>query len=293
MAIWRSRIRERSRKRCENQTSFRPIRPIGIPWSFEHTLKLKNEPDGDLPEPIRRELSVPRIYLRGIPHRRDIDDCVTSREDIEAAWSIRLPSEASIGLPGRTAERLDRSSVIGGEDRSTVPHRPPWSGISYQPRVAQPFNHGRTLHTIAGRTIEAFYGVYDNPDARQVYYPQDYPWRCTGRIFTYTTWPTPNWSWWGSGALVGPRHVLTAGHVAPWGSQSWAMLFVPAYWDGASIFGAGASFYVSDYRGWRTPAAARRTIPVCSGFTNRWEISSAGWAQEPTTAHGRAATIGY
>jgi hypothetical protein len=48
------------------------------------------------------------------------------------------------------------------------------------------------------------YGIYDNPDARQVYYPKDYPWRCTGRIFTYTSWPTPNWSWSGSGVLIGP-----------------------------------------------------------------------------------------
>jgi hypothetical protein len=46
--------------------------------------------------------------------------------------------------------------------------------------------------------------------------------------------------------------VLTAGHVAPWGSQSWAMLFIPGYWDGASIFGVGATSYVSDYRGWNT-----------------------------------------
>ena len=222
------------------------------PLSFEHTLKLKNEADKDLPEAIKRELSRPKIYLRGIAHRRDIDDYLTALEEIEATWSIRLPGDASIGLPGRTAERLDRASVAVAEDSSTAPHKPEWSGISYQPRVAQPFNHGRIIRTIAGRSIEAFYGIYDNPDARQVFYPQDYPWRCTGRIFTYTSWPTPNWSWWGSGALIGPRHVLTAGHVAPWGSQSWAMLFVPAYWDGASIFGAGASSYVSDYRGWNT-----------------------------------------
>jgi V8-like Glu-specific endopeptidase len=222
-----------------------------MPLSFEHTLKLKNEPDKDLPEAIKRELSIPKIYLRGIADRRDLDDYLTSFEEIKATWSIKLPTGASVGLPGQTGERLDRASVALAEGSSTDPHRPAWSGISYQPRMAQPFSHGR-IRRIKGRIVEQFYGIYDNPDARQVFYPQDYPWRCTGRIFTYTSWPTPNWSWLGSGVLIGPRHVLTAGHVAPWGSQTWAMLFVPAYWDGASVYGAGASSYVSDFRGWNT-----------------------------------------
>jgi V8-like Glu-specific endopeptidase len=220
--------------------------------TFEQTLKLNNEPDKELPEKVKREMSTPRIYLHGVKDRKHLDDCLGSVDAIEKTWSIRVPSELSIGLPGRTAERLDRSSVAVTEGSSTKPHRPEWSGMLYQPRVAQPFTRGRMIRTIGGRTIEAFYGIYDNPDARQVYYPQGYPWRCTGRIFTYTSWPAQNWSWSGSGVLIGPRHVLTAGHVAPWGSQSWAMLFVPAYWDGASAYGAGASSYVSDYRGWNT-----------------------------------------
>ena len=186
------------------------------PLSFEHTLKLENVPTRTYPKRSKRELSTPKIYLRGIAHRRDIDDYLTSVEDIEATWSIRLPSGASIGLPGRTGERLDRASVAVAEGSSTDPHRPEWSGISVPAGVAQPFNHGR-IRTIAGRSVEAFYGIYDNPDARQVFYPQDYPWRCTGRIFTYTSWPTPNWSWWGSGALIGPRHVLTARPCRPLG----------------------------------------------------------------------------
>jgi hypothetical protein len=144
----------------------------------------------------------------------------------------------SIGLPGRSGERIERNSAMNSEDGSTSPYKPDWSGISYTPRPAMPFRHSR-IHTIEGRTIEAYYGIYNNLDARQVFYPSDYPWRCTGRIFTYTNWPTPNWSWTGSGALVGPRHVLTAGYVAPWGSPNWAMLFVPAYWDGVSIYGPG------------------------------------------------------
>lgn len=231
------------------------------PLRFEETLNLTNEPDKDIPEEVKSELSTPRIYLHGISHRGDFEDHLNFVEGMKATWSIRLPAGASLGLPGRTGERLDRASTLIPEGTSTSPHRPEWSGMSYQPRPARAFNHGR-VRTIKGRIIEEFYGIYDNPDARQVFYPRDYPWRCTGRIFTYTSWPTPNWSWSGSGVLIGPRHVLTAGHVAPWGAQSWAMLFVPAYWDGASVYGAGASSYVSDYRGWNTGGVAAHDICV-------------------------------
>jgi V8-like Glu-specific endopeptidase len=57
-----------------------------------------------------------------------------------------------------------------------------------------------------------------------------------GRIFTWNNWAAGGgWTWSGSGVLVGPRHVLTAGHVCPWNAGSWAMQFVPAYWDGAPV----------------------------------------------------------
>src|SRR5690242_18051422 len=98
------------------------------PLSFEDTLKLRNEPDKDLPAAIQRELSTPRIYLRGIPHRRDVDDYLTAVEEMEATWSIRLPAGASIGLAGRTGERLDRASAVVSAGTSTAPHRPEWSG---------------------------------------------------------------------------------------------------------------------------------------------------------------------
>jgi V8-like Glu-specific endopeptidase len=241
MATSQQRSHERLNRPIQSKT----------PWSFEETLRLRNEPDKELPEALRGELTTPRIEISGISRRNDVDDHMTAAEGMDASWSIRLPVGVNLGLAGRTAERLDRAAVDIAEGTFTAPHRPEWSGISYQPRVAEPFRHGR-IRTIKGRTIEPFYGIYDNPDARKVYYPQDYPWRCTGRIFTYTSWPTANWTWSGSGVLIGPRLVLTAGHLAQWGSGSWAMLFVPAYWDGASVYGAGASSYVSDVRGWNT-----------------------------------------
>jgi hypothetical protein len=42
------------------------------------------------------------------------------------------------------------------------------------------------------------------------------------------------------------------GHVCPWGSGSWAMQFVPSYWNGSPLLGPGAQSWTSDYRGWNT-----------------------------------------
>lgn len=221
------------------------------PHLFEETLRLQDEPDKALPTRVAKALATPRLYVTGVADQSEVAQHISPVEGVDAAWSLALPHAHNFGLPGRTGERLDRASVeIPGGD-SVEPQRPDWSGIAYQPRGASAFSHGR-MRRIQGRTIEPYSGIYDNPDARKVYYPQAYPWRCVGRIFTWTNWGSPGWSWSGSGVLVGPRHVLTAGHVAPWGSSNWGMLFVPAYWDGASLYGAGASSYVSDYRGWNT-----------------------------------------
>ena len=97
------------------------------PLSSEDTLKLQNEPDKDLPEAIHGELSASRIYVHGVGHRRDIDDYMNAVEGLEGTWSMRLPSGASVGLPGRTGERLHRASVAIDKDTSTTPHRPEWS----------------------------------------------------------------------------------------------------------------------------------------------------------------------
>jgi V8-like Glu-specific endopeptidase len=224
---------------------------LASPLTAEETLTLAEECDKRLPADTQRELETPRVYLHGVPHRMQVEDQLSAVDEVEAAWSIRLPEGAGLGLPGRSAERLDRAAVTVPEGLFTPPHKPEWSGVAYQPRVAQEFHHFM-LRSAKGRIIEPYYGIYDNPDARKVYWPSQYPWRCTGRIFTYTTWPTASWAWSGSGVLIGPRIVLTAGHMAPWGKSPWAMLFVPAYWDGASVYGAGASSFVSDYRGWNT-----------------------------------------
>lgn len=170
----------------------------------------------------------------------------------QKAWQLVLPPSATLGLPGRSGSRLERTEAIAAQRGKPIsPHRPAWAEQTYQARTAAQYTPRSTIRRKNGRIIEPYYGVYGTDD-RSVYWPGSYPWRCIGRIFTWNNWGTPGWSWSGSGVLVGPRHVLTAGHVAPWGSNNWGMKFVPGYWDGASVSGAGATSWTSDYRGWNT-----------------------------------------
>jgi V8-like Glu-specific endopeptidase len=106
-----------------------------------------------------------------------------------------------------------------------------------------------------------------------------WPWGLVGRIFT-------SGGWYGSGALIGPRLVATAGHVVPWGSGPWWMRFVPAYYNGVSLHGASVESYVSDARGYDVTTATgydwavlRLYQPLGSwlgyfgynGFSSSWE----------------------
>jgi V8-like Glu-specific endopeptidase len=63
------------------------------------------------------------------------------------------------------------------------------------------------------------------PENRQVLWDASYPWGTNGRVTTGNGW--------GSGVLVGPRHLLTCSHVIVWnadGSSGWVD-FVPGYFD--------------------------------------------------------------
>jgi V8-like Glu-specific endopeptidase len=70
------------------------------------------------------------------------------------------------------------------------------------------------------------------PDTRSVIYDTTYPWRTCGRVAVPGSW--------GSGVMVGRRHVMTASHVVPWlpnGGSDW-MTFTPMQYDTSTPFGS-------------------------------------------------------
>ena len=206
-----------------------------------------------VPSAVAAELSEQRLYIAGAQESLALRSVAGPDDrDGEAVHELVLPGKAIVGRPGRTAERLEREAVELPSQNSTEPMCPPFMPQAFQPRHASESAQHAPMRRFNGEPIEPCYGVY-GADDRQVFYPNAYPWHCVGRIFTWTNFSGGGgWNWWGSGALVGPRAILTAGHVCPWNSGDWAMLFVPGYWDGSSVQGAGAPTYISDYRGWNT-----------------------------------------
>ena len=206
----------------------------------------------DVPKEVAAGLAKRRLHIDGLNGKPDPSKLVHKAGKGEDGWELVLPETALLGQPGRSAERLKRSEQDLPKQLHTAALRPDWATQSFQARDAGEATPRTPMRRIKGAQVEPYYGVYP-PDLRQVFYPGPYPWGCVGRIFTWTNWAGGGgWSWSGSGVLVGPRHVLTAGHVCPWGSGSWAMKFVPGYWNGSSVHGAGAEAWTSDYRGWNT-----------------------------------------
>lgn len=70
------------------------------------------------------------------------------------------------------------------------------------------------------------------PDQRYLFQDTAYPWCTVGLV------QSPLGS--GSGAMVGPRHLLTCNHIIQWNSDNTAgwVKFTPAYFDGSAPFGA-------------------------------------------------------
>ena len=114
------------------------------------------------------------------------------------------PPEKTIALMERSAARkLDAPDMLNGMV-------PKWIGTSFAPtRLSAPpapvvTRHGEKLDPLV---------IVPPQDDRQPYSATVYPWICVCRI----TRPDGGW---GSGVLIGPRHVLTASHVVQWTSSA-------------------------------------------------------------------------
>ncbi|MFD3704491.1 trypsin-like serine peptidase [Nocardia sp. NPDC058658] len=146
---------------------------------------------------------------------------------------------------------------------------PDWTAVSAMPTLA-PGVEQPTILRRNGTRVRPEWVI--PPDARSPYYPNAYPYSLVGRIFVWPDATSPNWSWWGTASLLGARTILTASHVVPWGSPNWKALFVPAYYDGASIHGAWAASWVTNAHGYASHsqgddmAVMRLQVPLGSSL---------------------------
>ena len=162
-------------------------------------------------------------------------------------WRIDLPAEVygPVGLPGRSALRTAPEKILANVNPEIDfrGYRPPWSDQLFIPRL-MPTRAKPSLRRLDGRSTVRPESVF-LPENRTEFMDASYPWGVIGRVEASD-------GFFGTGCLVGPRIMVTAGHVVPWAdvaAGSWSMRFVPAYYNGQSLHGAGVESWVSDVQG--------------------------------------------
>jgi hypothetical protein len=93
-------------------------------------------------------------------------------------------------------------------------------------RVARPWTRKRGRRDKLGEP-----GTIFSPDTRFTFSDTAFPWCTCGRVQTPTGW--------GSGVMIGPRHMMTASHVINWGPNNTAgwVKFTPLQFDTSEPFG--------------------------------------------------------
>ncbi|GJG85944.1 hypothetical protein tb265_11250 [Gemmatimonadetes bacterium T265] len=167
----------------------------------------------------------------------------------QSACNVRSGGSVVRGLLGADGMQLSREEIAAAGRSATraAPFRPEWVEARPAP-LSSLVPRERDLRRINGKRLRPHGYVFGNDD-RQPFYPSGYPWQCVGKLLVWTNPSSPSSQSTGTGTLVGPNLVLTAGHMAPWGSDPWMMQFIPAYYNGSSILGAGVYSYVESYRG--------------------------------------------
>jgi V8-like Glu-specific endopeptidase len=204
---------------------------------------------GEIPEELAELASTRELY---ISTEAGADQPRVELSEVEGAentstWRVTVRSSAasaSAHIPGRAAVRESPATLHAQVDAEvdTTGYRPEWCDLMYQPRQVP--HIAATMQRIDGRRRVRPLYIF-GPDDRRVFQDTTFPWHCAGKLYN-------SQGFMGSAALVWGNVIVTAGHMVPWGQSSWWMRFVPDYFDGQSLLGAGVQSYVSDVRGYNT-----------------------------------------
>lgn len=207
-----------------------------------HTVRKKRPiiGTGFIPDDLQK-MSGSRSFYVGSDKKPHLN--VESIASMKNLWKVEIPIDEKFRghRPGLTMERHPSSKFISEvkKDIDYNSSRPDWIDAISMPRLK--LGSGRkTMRRFNGRQVSPLW-VYDS--ARYAFEDSSWPWGLVGRIFNSQGFS-------GTGALIGDRTVITAGHMVPWNDSSWWVLFVPAYFNGSSLFGGGVQSYVSDARGY-------------------------------------------
>ncbi len=202
---------------------------------------------GEMPEQLAALARTRSVYLQTDTGKKPEVAIHQVRDAGHHLWKIdvQLGEQSRGARPGRTLERHPAEKYLAETEAAVSfrSHRPDWVDAMPVPRLMSGKPAG-AMRRFDGTRVEPLW-VYDT--ARHPFEDSAWPLGLVGRVFT------PDGT--GTGALIGDRLVVTAGHMVPWdavAAGNWWMRFVPAYFNGASLFGGGVESYVSDVRGYDT-----------------------------------------
>ncbi|HEY6082031.1 MAG TPA: trypsin-like serine protease [Chitinophagaceae bacterium] len=203
---------------------------------------------GKIPAELSRMFHTRTLYTDTGSNKKPAVEIESLEKEGQRLWKVSVPvGEKMTGArPGLSLERHPSAKFLKEikKDVSFNAFKPAWIDASPVPRIKFE-KAARALRRLDGTRTEPLW-VYDN--ARYAFEDDSWPWGLVGRIFNSDGFS-------GTGTLVGDRLVITAGHMVPWNSVakgSWWIRFVPAYFNGTSLYGAGVESYVSDARGYNT-----------------------------------------
>jgi V8-like Glu-specific endopeptidase len=167
-----------------------------------------------------------------------------SRFQASRIWSREDIAEFAFPQPPRAKSRLlqRRDGGAHGMRHVSAPGLPAAGDITLVPELMLP----RRRLQARGQSVEPLF-VYP-PDGRHVFKDTTFPWRACGRVTTNAGQ--------GAGALVGPRHLLTASHLIGWtGSDAGWLQFQPDFYD-TDVFPSSYADAVYSYEKTATPSGA-------------------------------------
>jgi V8-like Glu-specific endopeptidase len=233
-----------ARKRSQGHTEAGPM-------TAEALLRMDNIPaSAPMPEEMQRDLAERAMLITSSRADFDPRQHFTQVKGWEGAWRAEGSYGVREGIPVREMKRVKPGSLRSLARRSgdADAYRPPWQPHIYHPKMALGADERQLLRRKSGALVRPH--IVFNNDDRATFSPQGYPWHCVGRVFVRTPESGDAWKVTGTGTLVGPRAVLTSGHLIPWGRSDAMIKFVPGYFAGQSVVGAGVQSWVTNIHGY-------------------------------------------
>ena len=124
-----------------------------------------------MPDAMARRLAQRRLYLSSTDAKADLSAYLKPHAGETGLWELDLPAKSVVGLPGRSAERMDPKSIpknLAGKKHLDA-FRPPWADHVFHPKLSSaPDAPQNVLRTLKGTRFRPTYGAASAPSRTNV-----------------------------------------------------------------------------------------------------------------------------